>query len=153
MEIKRILYPTDFSEHSEAAWPYALAFTKMCEAELFLLHVVSPPPRAYGEYAVEYDPQKLLEGMVAEAEASLQRMAEGAKSEGLILHSLVKVGTDFAEIVAAAKQEGIDLIIMGTHGRTGFSHLLLGSVAERVVRRAPCPVLTVKHPAMQAELR
>lgn len=151
IEVKRILFPTDFSEHSEHAWTYALAFAKEFGAELHLIHVVAAPPHV-GEAYVTYDPKKLLEAMTAEANAQLDRMVEVARDAGLTFHRLVVTGVDFREIIEAARTREVDLIVMATHGRTGLAHALMGSVAEKVVRKAPCPVLTIKHPKMRFEM-
>jgi nucleotide-binding universal stress UspA family protein len=147
--IRRILFPTDFSEYAEDAWSYATKFAKDFGAELHLLHVVSPPPgMAYTE-GFAYDPKDLAEHLVADAGASLERIVGTAKDLGLTARSHVCVGTPFHEILEYAHSHDIDLIVMATHGRTGLAHALLGSVTEKVVRKAPCPVFTVRHPAMR----
>lgn len=151
IEVKRILFPTDFSEHSEHAWTYALAFAKEFGAELHLIHVVAAPPHV-GEAYVTYDPKQLLEATTAEANAQLDRMVEAARDARLTFHRLVVTGVDFREIIEAARTREVDLIVMATHGRTGLAHALMGSVAEKVVRKAPCPVLTIKHPKMRFEM-
>jgi nucleotide-binding universal stress UspA family protein len=79
-------------------------------------------------------------------------MVAAAKSRGLIFRREVRVGVDFREILDYAVKHEIDLIVMATHGRTGLAHALLGSVAEKVVRKSRCPVLTIKHPAMKFEM-
>jgi universal stress protein A len=148
--IRRILFPTDFSEYANHAWSYVLTFAKEFAAEVYLLHVVPPPPRLTETYAVNFDPDALLEAQRAEATASLDRQLRGAKEAGLTAQVAIRVGVDYHEILEYARAQAVDLIIMGTHGRTGLAHVLLGSVAEKVVRRAPCPVLTIKHPSMAA---
>jgi nucleotide-binding universal stress UspA family protein len=149
--IRRILFPTDFSEHSDHAWTYALRFAREFSAAILLLHVVAPPPRMTESYAVQFDPEKYTQAASAEALASMDRLIRSAQGQGLTVSSEVRVGTDFAEIIDCARRSEIDLIVMATHGRTGVAHVLLGSVAEKVVRKAVCPVLTVKHPAMHFE--
>jgi len=150
--IRRILFPTDFSEHAHCAWPLALQFAKEFGAEVHLLHVVAPPPRLTEAYAVNFDPEKFAQILTAEASASLEKLAQAAKDLTIASHPEVRIGVDFHEIIEYARTHQIDLIVMGTHGRTGLAHALVGSVAEKVVRRAPCPVLTVKHPAMKIEM-
>ncbi len=145
--IRRILFPTDFSEPADHAWPFALHFAQEFEAEVHLLHVVSPPPRMTEAYAAHFDTAKLTAALAAEANASLDRFLREASGRGIRAQAEVRVGVDFHEIVEYAQTHQIDLIVMATHGRTGLAHALVGSVAERVVRKAPCPVLTVKHPA------
>jgi nucleotide-binding universal stress UspA family protein len=152
LPIRRILFPTDFSGPAEHAWSYALTFAQEFGAEVHLLHVVAPPPRLAEAYAVNFDPEKMVKALVDEANASMDRMVEAAKSRRLIFHRAVRVGVDFREILEYAAKQDIDLVVMATHGRTGLAHVLLGSVAEKVVRKSACPVLTIKHPEMKAEI-
>jgi universal stress protein A len=125
--VREILFPTDFSAVSVAAGRTAADFARHFGARLHVLHVV---PSGFGIEA----PHVALKGAMT------------ALGNGLTVTSLVETGLTAPVIVGYAQTHRIDLIVMGTHGRTGFSHVLLGSVAEAVVRRAPCPVLTV--PAM-----
>jgi len=152
LPIRRILFPTDFSEYAEHAWSYALTFAQEFGAEVHLLHVVAPPPRLTEAYAVNFDPEKMVKALTGEANASMDRTVEAAKSWGLIFRREVRVGVDFREIIDYVTKHDIDLIVMATHGRTGLAHALLGSVAEKVVRKSPCPVLTIKHPTMKFEM-
>ncbi len=150
--IRRILFPTDFSEHADYAWPYALQFAQEFGAEVHLLHVVAQPPRVSEAYAMNFNPEKFAQALTTEAQASLDRLVHAAKDRNVECRSAVRVGVDFHEIINYARTSQVDLIIMATHGRTGLAHTLVGSVAEKVVRKAPCPVLTVKHPAMRFEM-
>ncbi|MFI5339875.1 MAG: universal stress protein [Candidatus Methylomirabilales bacterium] len=152
LSIRRILFPTDFSEPAEYAWPYALTFAQEFGAEVHLVHVVTPPPRLTEAYAVDFDPERTVQALTAEAGASMDRQVEAAKSRGLIFRREVRVGVDYREIIDYATKYDIDLIVMATHGRTGLAHVLLGSVAEKVVRKAPCPVLTIKHPSLKVHM-
>lgn len=149
LSIRRILFPTDFSEPAEHAWPYALTFAQEFGAEVHMVHVIAPLPRVTEAYAVNLDPERMTQSMTAEANAFMDRQVEAAKSSGLIFRREVRVGVDFREIIDYAVKHDIDLIVMATHGRTGLAHVLLGSVAEKVVRKAPCPVLTIKHPSLK----
>jgi nucleotide-binding universal stress UspA family protein len=149
MPIRRILFPTDFSEHAEYAWSYALTFAQEFGAEVHLLHVVAPPPRLAEAYAVNFNPERMLQALSTEAATHLDRQVEAAKGHGLIFRREVRVGVDAREILDYAAKHDIDLIVMATHGRTGLAHVLLGSVAEKVVRKASCPVMTIKHPSMK----
>jgi nucleotide-binding universal stress UspA family protein len=149
LAIRQILFPTDFSEHAEHAWPYALGLAQKFGAEVHLFHVLTPPPRVTEAYSVNFNPEKLLQAQRDEATSLMDRQVQAAQDRGLIFHREVLVGVDFREIVDYARKHDIDLIVMATHGRTGLAHALLGSVAEKVVRKAPCPVLTIKHPAMK----
>jgi universal stress protein A len=152
LPIRRILFPTDFSEHAEYAWPYAMQFARQFGAEIHLLHVVAPPPRMTESYSAAFDPEQFIRSLTQEAETSLDRLLAAARADGLAARSEVRVGTDFAEIIDYARKHQADMIVMATHGRTGLAHVLVGSVAEKVVRKAPCPVLTIKHPAMKFEM-
>lgn len=150
--IRRILFPTDFSEHAEYAWPYALEFAQEFGAEVHLLHVVAHPPRVSEAYAMHFDAEKFTEALTHEASATLERLEKTAKDRNVVSQTAVRIGVDFHEIIDYARTNRIDLIVMATHGRTGLAHALVGSVAEKVVRKAPCPVLTIKHPAMRFEM-
>ena len=152
MPIRRILFPTDFSESADHAWMFALQFAQDFGADVHVLHVVAPPPRLTEAYSLNFDPAKFAAVLTSEAEASLDRLIEGAKDRHLTFHREVRIGVDFHEIIDYARKHEIDLIVMATHGRTGLAHALVGSVAEKVVRKASCPVLTVKHPAMRFEM-
>jgi universal stress protein A len=150
--IRRILFPTDFSKPADHAWPFALQFAQQFGAEVHLLHVVAPPPHITEAYAAHFDPERFAAVLTAEANAALDRFVREAKDGNIASRTEVRIGVDFHEIIEYARTHQIDLIIMATHGRTGLAHALVGSVAEKVVRRAPCPVLTVKHPAMKFEM-
>jgi nucleotide-binding universal stress UspA family protein len=152
LSIRRILFPTDFSEPAEYAWPYALTFAQEFQAEVHLVHVVAPPPRLTEAYTGDFDPGQMVESLIAEATGFLDRQVEAAKSRGLVFQREVRVGVDYREIIDYAAKHDIDLIVMATHGRTGLAHVLLGSVAEKVVRKAPCPVLSIKHPSLKVHL-
>lgn len=145
-DIKRILVPTDFSEPADAALTYALALAAKLGATVSLVHVFDDPA---GIHSGEYVPMPA--DMRAEILADLRRrLAEVAVKRGHSeLNPQVLVGPTARSIVEGARDSKADLIVMGTHGRHGMAHLLLGSVAERVVRTAACPVLTVPPPARQ----
>ncbi len=151
MELKRILVPTDFSKNADYALQYALTFARAVGAKLYLLHVVHFP--AYTAPQTLRLPgdtvSQVLNGFVKEAKQRLKELVEKTKGPEVILPPVVHVGLEYTEIAAFAAKEKIDLIIMGTHGRTGLAHAFLGSVAERVVRYAPCPVLTVRPPTIK----
>jgi nucleotide-binding universal stress UspA family protein len=140
----RILVPVDFSPGSEHALAYAAALTLRVGAHLGLLHVVEDPTAsAWSEYYVP-DLARWRADLVAGAEkriAACRAALTGAPPE---IDTAVRVGHAASTIVEFARTERFDLIVMGTHGRTGLTHLLMGSVAERVVRTASCPVLTVR---------
>lgn len=139
--LQRILVATDFSEHSDKAVRYGAAMAKKLEAELHLLHVVQPTPVMYEEGM--YFPTDADEQLEAAAQQQLQTL-EVAGSEGVAIVRQVVRGAPFVEILRYAKDQSVNLIVVGTHGRGAIAHILLGSVAERVVRKAACPVLVVR---------
>lgn len=142
--MRKILLPVDFSESSLKATEYALALASQFGATLYLLHVIEDPVvylPMFESYPVptreqfETYAQDRLENWIAAEDI------DGCKVELEWVH-----GKPFIEIIRYAKEQQMDIIVMGTHGRGSISHLLLGSVAEKTIRSAPCPVLTV-HPA------
>ncbi len=144
MQIKRILFPTDFSQNAEYVFQYALTFAREFGAKLYVVHVIYFPPQM-----PEYDIGQVIDGLVKNAEKRLKKLIEKTKEREVIFYPEVRVGVEYSEITNLAEKQKIDLIVMGTHGRTGLAHAFLGSVAERVVRHAPCPVLSVKPPAIK----
>jgi nucleotide-binding universal stress UspA family protein len=148
LRLKKILVPVDFSDCSDKALRYAISFARQFQAELFLLHVVEtfyPPPELIMAESAAVEQKSLAE---AEKELSRWKRRTG-KIPG---QSVVCRGSPQREIVSLAEENNIDLIVLGTHGRSGMAHLLLGSTAERVARHAPCPVLivrTVEHDFIQ----
>jgi nucleotide-binding universal stress UspA family protein len=147
IDLHRILVPTDFGKSSENALTYGLAFAQMFKAEVWLLHVVQDLAVFFPEAVFATPPPAPpVEQFIAAARTALERVVTGLNVDGVTVHSEVGVGPPYDEIVRFAKEKNFDLIVMGTHGHTGLAHVLLGSVAEKVVRRAPCPVLTVRHP-------
>lgn len=143
--ITKILVPVDFSPHAERAFHYAATLAHRLGAKLSLLHVVEDP-FVSGAWSPEiYVPNvpELLDNLIKGAEGQLATLKESAAPLGLTADATVITGRPAHAIVEHAKEGGFDLIVMGTHGRTGLSHVVMGSVAERIVRRAPCPVLTM----------
>ena len=154
MNISKILYPTDFSEYSLAALPYAASLTQQNDAELYCLHVVEMPQEEYliGEYMVPFNVPHVSEDKILRtARARLERFVAENLSEIDKVTSRVLVGAPFVEIIRYARDQSIDLIVIGTHGHSALAAMLLGHVAEKVVRKAPCPVLTVRDPAHRFE--
>lgn len=147
IELRRILVPTDFSDTSGVAAKYAVALAEAFGASLHLLHVIEEP-FVHGGAPQGYIPdlQAFREPLRKNAEGQLGKVLTAADRERFHARLVTKFGTPFLEIVRYAKEHDIDLIVMGTHGRGPIAHMLLGSVAAKVVRKAPCPVLTVHHP-------
>lgn len=141
IELKRVLATTDFSEYSSEAVDYACTMADKFGAELHLLHVLEKHPSTTPVFGGGLALNPPVEESRQQAETALMqvmpdRAAVRATAEG----------PAFLGIIRYAKEHGIDLIVMGTHGRSGIAHVMIGSVAERVVRKAPCPVMTVRHP-------
>ncbi|MGH8698492.1 MAG: universal stress protein [Burkholderiales bacterium] len=143
----RILVPTDFSAPSEAAWKTACRLGRALGAELILVHVFAEPPLySEGPFSGERVREVYATGR-AWVEKMLEEWAEAARAEGLTARVLVRLGVPHREILALTAYERADLVVIGTHGRGGVERALIGSVADRVVRLAPCPVLSVRGPA------
>ena len=146
LSLKSILCPVDFSETSDLAMQYALALARMNGASLTLLHVVAPAMAALpGEAGLLAVPQTDLQEITDACLSRLASIADSIQDQGVPVDFKVVSGVPFLEIARYAGEHETDLIVMGSRGRTGLSHLLIGSVAERVLRKAPCPVLTVKE--------
>lgn len=139
--LKKILVPTDFSEHSAKALLYGAELAKKFGAELHLMHAVEQTPLMYGEGA--YVPPETEAEIEAAATAQLESLVADV-GDGVNVVRRVEHGHPFVETIRYAKENDIGLIVLGTHGRGAIAHMLLGSVAEKVVRKAPCPVLTVR---------
>ncbi|MEO8076185.1 MAG: universal stress protein [Acidobacteriota bacterium] len=148
ISLMKILVATDFSEPSDAAWAYGRELAGRFGARLHLLHVVNiVPPGAFGTDGYSVTGPEFQQQMEADAQHRLDDLVIDTNDPGPAAATAVITasGPAFA-IIEYAKAHQIDLIVMGTHGHGTFVHLMLGSVAERVVRLAPCPVLTVKRP-------
>jgi nucleotide-binding universal stress UspA family protein len=142
---RRILHPSDFSAASNAAFKKAIEMAKTNRAELLIVHVINPIIPVAGE---GYVSPKMYEDLAASTRAwarkQLDRLLVKAKKSGVRCKGVLAEGVAHERIARIAKTKRADLVVMGTHGRSGFAKLFLGSVAGRVVTAAPCPVLTVK---------
>lgn len=166
-----ILVPVDFSPYASEALQYAATLAKRFDALLLVLHVIDKdfeiiavhhesggrglPSPLLGPFAATLDETSRRAGTVAidlreQADVTLEHFISDV-GRGLRVERRVAVGRPFEQIVETARCEAADLIVMGTHGRAGLGHVILGSVAERVVRLAPCPVLTVKAPESEQD--
>jgi nucleotide-binding universal stress UspA family protein len=144
IRIRRILLPTDFSTHSATATQYACELATKFEAELHLLHTLETHLSPTPEFVLGFDFLQYIQESKAAATKALTRILDPQWSAGRKVVQAVVEGSPRVEIIRYARQQEIDLIVLATHGRTGLAHLLIGSVAESVVRTAPCPVLTVR---------
>jgi nucleotide-binding universal stress UspA family protein len=149
MDIRHILAPTDFSDSSKKALSDAFELARTFGATLLLLHVLEPSPYL-GEFTLPTMGEELLGDLERQASAALAQVLPEAQQAKIEVTRAVAIGSPSQKIVETAEAEHVDLIVMATHGRTGLSHLMIGSVAERVVRAAPCPVLTIRPPAEKA---
>jgi nucleotide-binding universal stress UspA family protein len=150
--LRRILLATDFSEASDAAVALAADLARRFSAQLILFHAHAVPSFAYPDGMMPV-PSTVLMDLEHTIEAELSRVAAGLRAQGIAVETCHAIGPAAAEICRAAGEHGAELIVMGTHGRGGLRYALLGSVAEKVVRHATCPVLTVhpdEHPAHAA---
>lgn len=143
LPIAAVLHPTDFSAPADPAFEIARALARDYGAKLWLLHVVPDSSLAALEGAVSYLPEEELA-----AKGKLHQLA--ARVTGVLTETAAVRGHPAEEVVAFAERNKVDLIVMGTHGHTGLARLLMGSVAEHVLRHAPCPVLTVRAPFPRA---
>jgi nucleotide-binding universal stress UspA family protein len=153
LELRQILVPTDFSDESRAALAYGAALAGTFKASLHLLHIlqtlVAPDP-----VPVQYETRQLETAIEATAWEELRRLlASDDEYARLNVTLTIERGLPASEIIRYAKEHAIDLISMGTHGRGGLKRLILGSVAENVVRGAPCPVLTIHHSEREVSAR
>jgi universal stress protein A len=141
MKLKRILFPFDFSEVSRASLPLAKSLARDTGAELAILYVHERPVELMAEGGIP------LSSFDVDPEALTKELKQAVPPDpNITCHYHVLTGSPATEIVKFAKQSETDLIVMSTHGRRGISHMLMGSVAEAVVRHAPCPVMTMKAP-------
>jgi nucleotide-binding universal stress UspA family protein len=145
IKLDRILVPTDLSEFSKHAMRYGCEFANRFNAELHLLNIVQDVVAMVPEPGMAFPaPGEYLQELQQASTKALAELPDPTWLRGVNVVRHVRVGTPFLEIVRYAKETGIDLIVIGTHGRSGLAHVLLGSTAEKVVRKSPCPVLTVR---------
>ena len=146
LEIKKILVPIDFSDYSKNSLKYAANFADQFNSEITLIYVVEPviypPDFSMGQIAIpsvnaEWD---------LKAKEELEKLGKQEIPAGTKVSIRIKTGKPFIEIIDTAAEENVDLIIIATHGHSGVEHILFGSTAEKVVRKAPCPVLTLREP-------
>jgi len=146
----KILAATDFSDDSNYALGFAEELAHKFGAELIVMHVDQPlAPVMVSELSPGLDfgaMSRIAEEQRMMALRELEKTSTRLRDSGLKTRGVLKVGAPFLEIIHTAQADNFDLIVLGTHGHTGLAHVLLGSVAERVVRKAHCPVLTVRHP-------
>lgn len=145
-DIKKVLVPIDFSDYSKNALKYAVNFSMQFNAEMILIYVIEPviypPDFSMGQIAL---PSVNTEWDI-KAKEELNKLAKSEIPSSIKVTTVLKTGKPFVEIIETAAEYDVDLIIIATHGHTGVEHILFGSTAEKVVRKAPCPVLTLREP-------
>ncbi len=144
VSLKKILVPQDFSDYSLHALRYAVTFAELFKAELVVLHIVEPivypADFSFGQVSIP----AMEEEIRKHSEEQLNELVEKEIPETVRATPIIRVGKPFIEIVEVAKSQNADLIVISSHGRTGMDHVLFGSTADKVVRKAPCPVLTIR---------
>ena len=145
INIRKILCPIDFSQHAELVVEWAIHLAQEHDSEVLLLHAYHLPVE-FQQLEGAYLPADFWESVKEEAERSLAIYAERARAMSVSVREIVREGYPASVIQEEAREENADMIVMGSRGLSGLKHLLLGSIAERVVQKAPCPVLTLNHP-------
>jgi nucleotide-binding universal stress UspA family protein len=146
IKLKKVLVPTDFSDGARQALRYGMSFAKEYGAELVLLHVVENLTVGYASDLFPVPMAEVFQEISGYAKTELAKLGEEARGRGLAVQEQVVQGKPSAEIIRFASEHEIDVIVLGTHGKGMLDQALFGSTTERVVRRAPCPVLTVRKP-------
>ena len=141
---KSILFATDFSESSDHAFEYAYTVAKCFDAKLLVLHVINELVDLRGFYVPHISIDKLEEEMAESAHKMMDKFIETHSQGYDHIQSIVAPGIPYDEILKKAEEESVDMIVLGTHGRTGLDHVLFGSTAEKVVRKSPVPVMTIR---------
>jgi nucleotide-binding universal stress UspA family protein len=144
IKLKKVLVPTDFSDSARHAFSYGVSFAREYKAELVLLHVVENLTVGYASDLFPVPMAEVFQEISGYARTELAKLAEEAKQKGVAVSDVVAQGKPSAEIIRYAAENGVDMIVLGTHGKGMLDQALFGSTTERVVRRSPCPVLTVR---------
>lgn len=143
----KILIAVDFSENSNYAFDYALALAKQFDAELTVMHVINEPIDLRGFYVPHISFEQLEKEIEAGAAGMMEKFCQERMGDFRNYLTCLVNGIPYEEIIRKAKEIDASLIVLGTHGRTGLDHIIFGSTAERVVRNASCPVLSIRLPA------
>jgi len=144
--VRRILVPTDFSDSARQALDWAISLGREFKADILLLHVVENLTVGYASDLFPVPMAEVFEEISGYARTELAKLAEEVRAKGVTVTERLAQGTPSAEIIRIAKDEPVDLIVVGSHGKGLLDHALFGSTTERVVRKAPCPVLTCRPP-------
>jgi nucleotide-binding universal stress UspA family protein len=146
---EKILTAIDFSESSDFAFEYALTLARQFQAELTVMHVINEPVDLRGFYVPHISFEQLEKEIEEGAEKMMEKFCQTKMGDFTRYTTAVVAGIPYEEILRKAEETGASLIVLGTHGRTGIDHLIFGSTAERVVRSAACPVLTIRLPVTE----
>jgi nucleotide-binding universal stress UspA family protein len=149
MQLKTILFPTDFSQGARAAMDHAISLAQDYKAKLILLYVIQDISIAEWYIPSSLSVNDLVLDMQKSADKEMGKWAADASAKAKDVETRIVRGVPFVEIIRMSKERSADLIVIGTHGRTGIDHMLFGSTAEKVVRKAACPVLTVRIPGKE----
>jgi universal stress protein A len=142
MNIKRLLVPVDFSDSSVKALDFAIDFARMHKAQVLLIHVIEPMNYAVPRWLPE--PTALLEEQRMESAAEIAKLEARVREKRVKCRAEIHFGVVYEIIADVARLNGADMIVIATHGRSGLAHMLIGSVTERVIQNASCPVLVVR---------
>lgn len=143
-DFKTIVYATDFSESSDYAFGYALSLARKFGSRLVLVHVINEPVDLRGFYVPHISFEKLEEEIQEGAKKMMEKFCRTHLVDYGNYETFILPGIPYDEVIKKAQEENADLIVMGTHGRTGLDHVLFGSTAEKVVRKSPVPVMTIR---------
>ncbi len=144
-DFKTILFASDFSQSSDYAFQYALSLAKKYAARLVIIHVINEPVDLRGFYVPHISFEKLEVEIEEGAKKMMEKFCRNQIKDYDNYESFIVPGIPYDEIIKKAQEESADLILMGTHGRTGLDHVLFGSTAEKVVRKSPVPVMTIRY--------
>ena len=145
IRMKKILVPTDFSDYSAHALQYGLSFCREYNASLILLHVIEDPFYPSDGATFGFNVEEFFRRMEEESAKRMLELVPPEVEKEMPVERIAIRGTPFLEIIRLAKEREVDMIVLSTHGRSGLAHVLMGSVTEKVVRKAPCPVLVVRR--------
>lgn len=151
MAPEKILLCEDFSKHAQGARQWALDYAKASGSTVVVVHVIGAWPIHAYKGKVPIDEHKTMQSIREPVNVDLELIAGELRKEGVDVITHTRIGTPVEEIIRVATEESVGLIVMGTHGWTGFRHMVLGSVAENVLKTAPCSVIVVRTPSLQTK--
>jgi nucleotide-binding universal stress UspA family protein len=144
ISIQGVMVPVDFSKESILAAKFGASLAEEYKTKLYVLHVMEPVHPSLRGYIVDFE--QFQQRMIAQAKEDLENVIPKAVKDRIPTEFILEIGHPSYLIVEKAKELGVDVVVIATHGRTGLSHVLLGSVAEKVIRHAPCPVFVIRNP-------